>query len=141
MIRVLLIVFLAYGASIDFKRRMITTRYLILFAFTGFICLVYRLLLAESFEKILCNFFISLMPGIGMLLFGKFSEEQIGYGDGLLISLFAFYLPFQEILTSLMLAIFFAGMASGILFIIRRNKKVEGIPFLPFILIACILQI
>lgn len=75
-----------------------------------------------------------VLPGVVLLLAGKWSGGQIGTGDGLLVMIIGIYLGFWKT----MIILFYASTAAGLvglflLLILKKNSKYE-IPFIPFLL-------
>jgi leader peptidase (prepilin peptidase)/N-methyltransferase len=80
-----------------------------------------------------------LVTSIVVFLLSKFTNEALGYGDAILLSILSLYYGLDGILMVLFLASLFVAII-GIFYLIKsfKNRKKE-MPFVPFILIACIL--
>jgi len=77
-----------------------------------------------------------IVPGIGILLFGKVSGEQIGYGDGLVLSAMGLFLTGREVAGLLSGAVFLCALGTVILFFSGKLKRRMSLPFLPFLTAA-----
>ena len=74
---------------------------------------------------------MGFLPGILLLGLAKLTEEQIGYGDGLLVlSLGGFY-DARQICILLMGASMVNFVISGFLLLTKKGNKKTEIPFLP----------
>ncbi|WP_143314589.1 prepilin peptidase [Clostridium sp. HBUAS56017] len=80
-----------------------------------------------------------LVISIVVFLLSKFTNEALGYGDAILLSILSLYYGLDGILMVLFLASLFVAII-GVFYLIKsfKNRKKE-MPFVPFILIACIL--
>ena len=66
------------------------------------------------------------LPGILILLLGRFSNEQIGYGDGWLLLALGMWLPLKTLLW-----ILFLGIGLGTLYaLVFRVRELPLVPFL-----------
>lgn len=78
--------------------------------------------------------------GLLCILVGKFTKEEIGYGDGYLLLATGLQIGFRNnlllLLGSLFLSAFFA---MGLLILKKGNRKTK-IPFVPFLLVTWILN-
>ncbi|MBD7910125.1 prepilin peptidase [Clostridium cibarium] len=80
-----------------------------------------------------------LVISIVVFLLSKFTNEALGYGDAILLSILSLYYGLDGILMVLFLASLFVAII-GVFYLIKsfKNRKKE-MPFVPFILVACIL--
>lgn len=74
-----------------------------------------------------------LLPGVVLLFWGKLSEEQIGYGDGMAAVVLGLLLPGGELLLVLMMGFFLCAVSAVFLFFAGNRKKNLSVPFLPFL--------
>ena len=73
----------------------------------------------------------------GMILsFGKLSEEQIGYGDGLTVIVSALFLRTGEVIGMFVTALFFCAGIAAVLFATGKIRRRMGLPFTPFLTAA-----
>ncbi len=77
-----------------------------------------------------------ILPGIGMLIMGKLSQEAIGYGDGYLTLILGFSMGFWEILGILGIALFGVFGVAVYLVVIRKRSRNSQIAFVPFLLLG-----
>lgn len=71
-----------------------------------------------------------------VLLFGKASEEQIGYGDGLTITVSALFLKTGEVTGMFLTALFLCAGVAAVLFITGKIRRRMRLPFAPFLAAA-----
>lgn len=82
----------------------------------------------------------SLIPGIFLLLVGKASNGKVGYGDGILVLALGLWVGFLKCLLTLTAGLTLAAIWSGLFLIIKRYKKNDEIPFIPFLLLGYLLR-
>ncbi len=134
-------VLLMFGALYDIKHRSISIKYIQLFFLTGVLILIMQGNLNKTFSQYALGLMIAFIPGILMILLARISNEQIGYGDGIIVLLIGLFLNIHILLGIVLCAIFLAGLMGVILFIFRNRIKTKGIPFLPFIFVSYLFQI
>lgn len=114
----------------DFRRRRISTEYLLIPAALGVIlCVVGN---SRSWPSIL----LGILVGGGVLLAAVVTRERIGAGDGLLLTVTGLYLGGAGNLQLLMNGLFLAAVFSLSSMIFRRWKKSHEIPFVPFLFVG-----
>ena len=79
---------------------------------------------------------MALLPGIIFIAISKITKESMGYGDGIIVLVMGVYISPQKIVGSLMIALIFAAVWSGILLVFFRKKKHDEFPFVPFVLLG-----
>ena len=72
--------------------------------------------------------------GVVLLVIGYLSKEKIGYGDGILFVATGIYLGFWNNLILLWLSTSLAGIYGIILMLLKKKKKDNEIPLVPFVL-------
>ena len=87
------------------------------------------------------TFAFGMLPGIVILLFGKVSGEQIGYGDGAVILVTGLFLTGRENIGLFLTGLFLAAVFVIGLFFIGKLKRRMSLPFLPFLLAGFIVRI
>ena len=87
-------------------------------------------------ERAWTSVLIACIPGGISLLFSRFTGEVIGYGDGILFLMLAFYLSLEEILSVGMVAFSIAGVVALVLLLVFHKKGKERIAFIPFLSLA-----
>ena len=86
----------------------------------------------QNLEELCGTYIPGLAVGALLLAGAKLTREEIGYGDGLCFCTLAFWLPWGDLLTLLLLALLLCGIPGVIVSLIRREKK-KSLPFLPFV--------
>lgn len=79
---------------------------------------------------------LSLLPGIGVLILGYFSREQIGYGDGLLLLTVGIWNGLGQTFLILTAGLVFCAVLCGILLMQKKIKRRDSVPFVPFLLLG-----
>lgn len=82
----------------------------------------------------------ALIPGVVCLGIGRLTREAIGYGDGFLLCAMGMYLSCEQLLSVCMAAFVVAGVTALGLLAFRRKRGKDQIPFVPFLLVAAIMQ-
>lgn len=77
--------------------------------------------------------------GGGILLLGKLTGEQIGYGDGLILIVGAFFLTGKEMAVMFLTALFLCAVFAVFLFLAGRARRRMRLPFVPFLAAAFLL--
>lgn len=72
--------------------------------------------------------------GIVIMLFCRFSEEALGFADGIIIFVCGIAFGLQETVTLCFFAAVYAGIYSAILLLTHKVGRKSRIPFLPFLL-------
>lgn len=130
MQNVVLLLLLIICAVEDFRRKEVTVTYILLFGTVGVVlhlfypnCSVYSMLWG-------------LLLGIGIMAVSLLSRGSIGMGDGILLTVTGVYLGGYENLELFLLGVFFAGVWSLGLLVLKKKKRKERIAFIPFLLAA-----
>lgn len=135
----IIIIFLFYGAYCDIRDRCISKMYLVLFGMTSLVFILNELkekgIAIETFSKLL----YAILPGIIMLAISKITQEQIGYGDGLLMMILGLYLGWKDLIVVFSISLIIIMAASVMIYIFRSKLKYKGIPFIPFLFISYLL--
>lgn len=127
-------VFLLICTWQDVRSGKISGKILVLFAATG---MAVHLLTGGGWR----TFVMGTLPGIVILLFGKVSGEQIGYGDGAVILVTGLFLTGKENIGLFLTGLFLSAAFVIVLFFTGKLKKQMSLPFLPFLLAGFILRI
>lgn len=124
------LLFLGIGSCMDLKDQMLSVKFLSIFAIAGVLC---NLLFSYQSRSELLS---GLLIGAAVLLIGKFTEEAIGYGDGLTILILGIFEGGYQMFPVLFGAFLTAGIY-GIFRIVFFHKSIkDSIPFLPFLFLA-----
>lgn len=89
--------------------------------------------------KAVGDFFLSLAPAAALLGAAWVSEEQIGYGDGLLMFPLGILLGVQKALCVLLWALLLAAVYALFLVAVYSRRKHMSVPFVPFLLAGYLL--
>ncbi len=130
--KTLLLVFLFIVANFDIKTKQVSTKLCVIFGIGALVIL---------FISILNGIEISLFSSIGGMLIGilfivvaKLSAGAIGAGDGMVMAVVGLYVGFERNLEILFIAFLASALVGIILWITRKKKRKETMPFLPFVL-------
>lgn len=74
-----------------------------------------------------------MLPGAATLLFGKVSNQQIGYGDGLVLTATGLLLTGKETACLIVTALFLCSLCTIGMFFANKVKRHSKLPFLPFL--------
>lgn len=129
MKEVVLGIVIGIHAGIDWKRKEIPL-WLSLVGIVGGI--VFCIQEGRAWTSIL----VASVPGVISMIFSKLTGEVIGYGDGILFIMLAFYLSLEEILSIGMAAFSIAGVVALILLLFFQKKGKDRIAFIPFLYLA-----
>lgn len=119
-------IFLILCSWQDIKTKMLSVKLLLLFGAGG-------ILLNVMYETPWQACIRGLLPGVVLLFWGKLSEEQIGYGDGMAAVVLGLLLPGGELLLVLMMGFFLCAVSAVFLFFAGNRKRNLSVPFLPFL--------
>lgn len=89
--------------------------------------------------KAVGEFVLSLIPAAVLLGAAWVSEEQIGYGDGLLMFPLGILLGVQKALCVLLWALLLAAVYALFLVAVYSRRKHMSVPFVPFLLAGYLL--
>lgn len=74
--------------------------------------------------------------GIAFLLFSRWTEESLGYGDSWLILLLGGAIGFWNLLWLLSIAFALSGVVSLFLLTVRKCSKTTAFPFVPLLAVS-----
>ena len=83
---------------------------------------------------------VSLIPAFIMLLISFVSRQGMGYGDGILVLSISMVFGIYRLLVGLSVAFFMTGVLSIVLITIKRAKRNDRLPFIPFILVGMVVS-
>lgn len=119
-------IFLIICSWQDIREKIISGKVLLLFGTGG--------LIANMIFQIPWQQWIGgLVLGVLLLLLGKISEQQIGYGDGMAVMVVGLFISWKEILAVLLVGLFLCAISSIIVFFLGKWKRNLRMPFLPFL--------
>lgn len=123
-----LLFFLGGAAWIDYRKRELPLYYIAGGLGLG---LLFRLLSGAS---ILSEILPGFLPGILCLFLAKLTREAIGYGDALMMIAAGAFCGIPVLLFLLFCGFLTAALFSIVLLILKKRKRKEEIPFMPFLL-------
>lgn len=81
-----------------------------------------------------------ILFGIGCLIWGKITNEAIGYGDGMILCMLGLFYHTEQIFIVIFWASLFAVMMALFLMItFQKNRKYE-MPFVPFLTLGMLME-
>lgn len=131
----MLLAVLAISAYRDWKEKNI---YLYLPAGAMILGLVLHIFCRErAMEDMLCGAAVGVM----MIIIGRTTGEAVGIGDGMMLVVSGIFLGFWGNLCLLVTALLLVGVTALFLLVIMKRGKDYRLPFLPFLLVAYLLQL
>ena len=127
-------ILLIYTSITDIKNRTISGIALILFGMAGLICLFFGRSLTYP------DSIFGALIGVILVIVSLSTKGELGMGDALLLLVTGIFLGFEKNLSLLLTALILSSLYSVFLLIKDKSLKREY-PFVPFLLIAYILQI
>ena len=82
-----------------------------------------------------------LIPGAVLLILSVSFRSQIGTGDGTVVLACGLATGFERTFAALTAALVFCAVFSGILLLLRRIRRSDSLPFLPFLAAAHVLMV
>lgn len=135
LIESLMLLFLVINSYTDIKKKKISVVVCLVFLIVG---VIFSILNKQ--ESL-----ISLLGGVGvgglLLLVGKFYNQSVGFGDGLIFIVSGLYLGFIRNTVLLLYGLIICAVVSVILITFKKFKLKDKIPFVPFVLVAYIFMI
>lgn len=132
----IILIFLAAAGIHDIRSKSVPVSLIAAMAVSGIMGITMHIW-ADSFLPI--HSFAGILPGIGLLLLGKCSNQAIGYGDGWIVLVLGIYLTIWEVLEIILWSLGSAAVCAGILLGSRRRQKEQEIAFIPFLIIGFVI--
>lgn len=82
------------------------------------------------------DFIADMLPGAGLILYGRLTKESVGYGDGMAFLTTGMFLGLWENLFLLLVASVLAAVYAAFCLLTGKVKRGDKIPFLPFVFAA-----
>lgn len=128
ILKIVLLLFLTGAAFLDYRKRELPVLYIGI----GFgVGLILRLVIGEPG---VLEVFLGCLVGVVFLLISRLSREAIGYGDSLMIIATGASLGLIDNVLLMLCAVTLAALFSIGLLILKKNKRKDEIPFIPFLL-------
>lgn len=118
----------------DIRKKKVPAWTLIVFIVTG-ICR--QIIFVRDCQELM----IAVLPGLTLLGVSKLSEEQIGYGDGLLALGLGMLLGSRNVLFVLCFAFIFSFFLAVVLLVSKKGNRKSRIPFFPCMFCGFLLHI
>ena len=135
LFKLLIILYLSIASFNDIKTYGISPKLCSVF-FAAFILL--KLITNNNLLKTLLDLALGIIPGLATTLLAHLTDENIGYGDGLLIISLGIAMGFKNTFFVCCIAFVLSGMVALIL-IFRKKSGKQTLPFIPFIFISYII--
>lgn len=126
--------FLGIAAWQDKKSMSISKKFLLT---AGIFAVLGRYFLKE--QVTLLEWGLSILPGMILLGLGWLSRWQIGMGDVAVILIMGLWLGCEKTFVVLVLGMFLCSVFCGGLVLFRKAGRKTEVPFVPFLLVACLI--
>ncbi len=125
-----LFLYLLVMSFYDIKKREIQIGFS---ALAAVLLLVGQLICIFQGKLLWCCIPAGMIPGGFLIGLSWFSKGQVGIGDGIVFVVSGIFLGFFETGVLLFLSLLFAAFSGGILLVLKRLKRKDSLPFVPFI--------
>ena len=140
--------FLLYTAVLaweDYRSGMLDLRSIAAGALVGAAFLVLEAVgAAQGWLSILLSRGSALLWGILLLILSRLSRDALGKGDGLCFLSFAVWWGFIRVFSLLFLSLLLSALAGMGLLLLRRKKRKDSLPLMPFLwgaaLVLCLMD-
>lgn len=120
-------------AICDVKKKMIPVFPIAFGIVFALIVWIWRILVGKAgFAEMLC----AALPGIFLLIVSFCSNEKIGRGDGILLTMIGLMTGFSFCFNILCISLLCSGIYALFLIVLRKAKKGDSFPFVPFMILA-----
>jgi leader peptidase (prepilin peptidase)/N-methyltransferase len=116
----------------DIRKKQIRLNPVLAFGILGI--LFHMLWSLQSIGSLLAG----MAVGMALLILALLSGGRIGVGDGVLLIVTGIYLGLEGNLELLFLALLLSGLWALVLLLLKKKKRQDTIPFVPFLLAAYI---
>lgn len=129
---------LGIGSYFDIRWKRIPTALLGAGTIWAILCVILQVLQKGVGEAMMAAF-LSVLPGVGLLLLSLLTEKKVGSGDGLILILLGLFEGVERAVQVFCLGLFLQSLLAVGLLIFKKADKQTCIPFLPFLLISRLL--
>lgn len=138
MEKYLIVCFLTICALFDWKRKQIPTISLWIGGIVMSIVCIVQIVLGT---RTIWDSFGGILVGLFLLFISFITRQQIGLGDGILFVITGIGLGFFDNIILLMSSLFLTSIVALSLFVAKKIKRKETLPFIPFVWVSfiCIL--
>ncbi len=127
---IMILVILIVASIEDFIRKEVSVLIPVLLGINSFSSVVSDIL---SGDFSCTTIWVSLLPGVLLLLVGIVTGQSVGYGDGLITLCFAPAMGLYGTCFSLVIAMAASAFVSIIILALRKGGRNTRLPFVPFI--------
>ncbi|SEG35163.1 leader peptidase (prepilin peptidase) / N-methyltransferase [Butyrivibrio sp. Su6] len=92
-------------------------------------------------KRTIDDLIVCIVPGVIMMLLALLSRQSIGYGDGLIILAIGMTFGISKLAVGIAIALFTSGIMSIFLIAIRKAKRNDTFPFVPFIFAGMVVSV
>ncbi len=132
--RVVVMVFLVIGSVSDIRYKRIPIWLVACFGVLAAVLKVVDLLQQSGMELL-----SGVATGVFLIIVSVVTGGQIGIGDGLVFIVLGMYIGSDNVVL-LIIALILCAVTAGVLFVAKRVKRRDRLPFVPFVLCAYVLQ-
>lgn len=137
----LAVVFLTICSITDIKKKQVSVMVCLLFVLTGLVFNVISMNELKEIRGLWKNLLFSMAPGVILFLLAMATKEKIGKGDGLVMIVMGILLGMERSVQILMLASLMSAFVAVLLIVVRKVRKNQEIPFVPFLAVGMCLMI
>ena len=132
--RVVVMVFLVIGSVSDIRYKRIP-----IWLVAGFGALAAVLKVVDLLQQSGMELLSGVATGVFLIIVSVVTGGQIGIGDGLVFIVLGMYIGSDNVVL-LIIALVLCAVTVGVLFVAKRVKRRDRLPFVPFVLCAYVLQ-
>ncbi|MBQ6549869.1 MAG: prepilin peptidase [Lachnospiraceae bacterium] len=99
--------------------------------------LLYHLLFTTSMLK---EVVFGALMGLLFIGISRISRGALGMGDAILILSLGIWCGLQDSFTVILFAFILSGLFGGIVLLVRKKKRQETLPFVPFLLLSAVIS-
>ncbi len=92
------------------------------------------------FKMTIYEALFAMIPGMIMLIVSWLSKQSMGYGDGLLALSIGLAFGVNKMALGISVAFFVSGLVSLALLVIKKAKRNDTLPFVPFLFIGMVVS-
>ncbi len=88
----------------------------------------------------LMGFVAALLPGCVFLLLAFVTREQIGYGDGMILTIIGILYPIWRVMVVTGIALLIISVMSIVLLVLKKGNRYTRLPFVPFLFLGSLIE-
>nr|WP_297766888.1 prepilin peptidase [uncultured Butyrivibrio sp.] len=128
-IKILTLAIMLLVAYEDIKKKEISMKAIIVCALLALSSTGIRLYTGGE----LLDSFLSLLPGAIMLIIGRITKEEVGYGDGLMLMTIGPVFGLEHVMLGCFTGLFAISILSIFILVCRKGNRKTKIAFVPFL--------